>query len=264
VTVVTRVPPVGSALVVVRSVQAHVESSLRATRLDALPLAMLAVKAWWRDDEAWAELVETCARLVREGKVMRWGACVAAEDLRGDDVAAPWRAEATWLSAVKVELSLCARDALPLIDALASGAAVAGPRVAGAPNPLAVLVGQPLAGAALAGTLGVGAQLRARDDRRDVAEADVARIARGVATLSAFARAVPPAADPAVLASVTRVEPVECADVAELALRWAIDRSGGVVLPRLHRVDAVLGAFAVAAAPPLSRDLMKRLEELDI
>jgi hypothetical protein len=62
-----------------------------------------------------------------------------------------------------------------------------------------------------------------------------------------------------------RIEPVECADVAELALRWAIDRvpNGGIALPRLHR-GHVAAAVAAGAAPPLSRDLLARLGDLDI
>jgi hypothetical protein len=58
---------------------------------------------------------------------------------------------------------------------------------------------------------------------------------------------------------------VECSDVAELALRWAIDRvpGGGIALPRLHR-GHVAAAVAAASAPPLSRDLLARLADLDI
>jgi aryl-alcohol dehydrogenase-like predicted oxidoreductase len=270
VVVSTRVPAVGSALTTVRAVQACVEATLRATRLDALPLALISVKAWWRTDAAWAELVETCARLVHDGKVMRWGACVAAEDLRGDDaaaLAAPWLAEASWLAALRVDLSLCARDALALIDALAAIDRAAGeaPRAPGSTaGKLALLIARPLAGGTLAGTIGAGAQLRPRDDRRALDDRELARVARGVATLSAFARAVPLAADPKTLSGVTRVEPIECADVAELALRWAIDRSGGIALPRLSSGDHVIAALAAAIAPPLPGDLMMRLEELDI
>ena len=64
-----------------REVQRSVESSLRATRLDAIPLALLAP---WRDDRRaaadWPELRDTLERLVREGKVLAWG--VAADDPR--------------------------------------------------------------------------------------------------------------------------------------------------------------------------------------
>jgi aryl-alcohol dehydrogenase-like predicted oxidoreductase len=59
-----------------RYVQARVEASLRATRLDGLPLAQLELREEWRSSPAWPELRETCVRLVREGKVLRWGALV--------------------------------------------------------------------------------------------------------------------------------------------------------------------------------------------
>src|SRR5262245_32058040 len=62
-----------------RHVQAQVESSLRATRLDALPLALLPLRAEWPASSAWPELAATCARLVREGKVLRWRAGLGAD-----------------------------------------------------------------------------------------------------------------------------------------------------------------------------------------
>ena len=54
--------------------QQRIEDSLRTTRLDALPLAQLPLRPAWLASPAWPELVGTCARLVREGKVLAWGA----------------------------------------------------------------------------------------------------------------------------------------------------------------------------------------------
>lgn len=55
------------------AVQADVEASLRATRLDAIPLALLR----WDDrtfyEKIWPEVRAALARMVREGKVLRWG-----------------------------------------------------------------------------------------------------------------------------------------------------------------------------------------------
>ncbi|HEX7841123.1 MAG TPA: hypothetical protein VF469_26780, partial [Kofleriaceae bacterium] len=58
-----------------------------------------------------------------------------------------------------------------------------------------------------------------------------------------------------------RPEHLECADVAELALRFAIDRAG-IALPRLHRREHLLAGIAAAAAPPLSADLAARIEQI--
>jgi aryl-alcohol dehydrogenase-like predicted oxidoreductase len=64
-----------------RTVQVSIERSLRDTRLDVIPLAML--RAWDDDclmDGHWPELRETLERLIREGKVLAWG--VIADDPR--------------------------------------------------------------------------------------------------------------------------------------------------------------------------------------
>ncbi|HVK86114.1 MAG TPA: aldo/keto reductase, partial [Kofleriaceae bacterium] len=54
----------------------RVEATLRSTRFDTLPLVQLPLRPAWRTSSAWPELAGTCARLVREGKVLAWGAIV--------------------------------------------------------------------------------------------------------------------------------------------------------------------------------------------
>ena len=61
-----------------RYITDRVDSMLRATRLDAIPLAQLTLRAIWRTSSAWPEVAGTCARLVREGKVLDWDAFVDA------------------------------------------------------------------------------------------------------------------------------------------------------------------------------------------
>jgi len=68
-TVQDRLPP--------RYIVERVDASLRATKLDALPLVQLPLRASWLVTSAWPELVGNCARLVREGKVMSWGVRVS-------------------------------------------------------------------------------------------------------------------------------------------------------------------------------------------
>ena len=113
--------------------QHRVEAALRATRLDALPLVQLALRPAWRASPAWPELAGTCARLVREGKVLAWGAWLA-EPPAADDEAAPALLAEPWLAAASVVYHLCDRRAEPLLAAAASGDG-ASRRVAPAPPP---------------------------------------------------------------------------------------------------------------------------------
>ncbi len=277
VVVATRVTPQPSAVALARSVQARVEASLRATRLDALPLAVLPVRVGWRETPAWAELAGTCGKLVRDGKVMRWGAAVHDEDLEAGGE--PWLAE-PWLVALRVELSLCDRRALALVDSLSAPpkGAAARPGEAGAVDGVgakaggttAVLVARPLAGGALAGSVGPGMRLPLRDDRNAMTPEALDRVSAGVAKLARYVRDVPAAArataaGKATLENLKRIEPLASTDVAELALRWAIDRvpGGGIALPRLHR-GHVAAAVKAATATPLPRDLIAELDQIDI
>jgi aryl-alcohol dehydrogenase-like predicted oxidoreductase len=239
-------------------VVACVDAALRASKLDAIAIAQLElVPADRAAKTAWDELGGACADLVREGKVLRWGAVVG--DL--GDAAAPVAALADggWLATAQVTFSACARGAASAIDALAA-------------RGVAVLARRVLAGGALAGELGPGGKLALRDDRRALADADLERIAIGAAELAALVShepAVAGACDAArarlATARARRPPHVECATLAELALRYAIDRPGiACALVGLHRHAHVLEAVAAAAAAPLSPDLMIRLDQLDI
>ena len=233
-------------------VQHRVEASLRATHLEVLPLAQLPLRPAWRASAAWPELAGTCARLVREGKVLAWGAIL---DEPGDD-AAPALVAEPWLAALSVVYHLCDRGAEPLFAAAAQ-------------RELPILARQPLAGGALAGGFGPGVHLRPRDDRHDLDAAALERIAVAVARLAALVKREPPAARSCDAARrilehagrAGRPDHVECDSVAELALRFVIDRAG-IALPRLHRREHLLPAIAVASAPPLSADLVARVLEL--
>jgi aryl-alcohol dehydrogenase-like predicted oxidoreductase len=262
-----------------RYVQDRVEATLRATQLDALPLAQLPLQPAWLASTAWPELVGTCARLVREGKVRAWGALLEPGDALGDappkdpddpddpddrDRDDPEPASGTkppaaalaliaepWLAALSVVYNLCDRRAEPLFAA----AAKREPAVA-------ILARQPLAGAALAGALGPGVRLPPRDDRHELDAATLERIAMGVARLSPLVKHESPAARSceaarAIVERARRPEHLACSDVAELALRFAIDRAG-IALPRLHRRAHLLPAVAAAAAPPLPAEIVSR------
>jgi aryl-alcohol dehydrogenase-like predicted oxidoreductase len=242
----TRVPAIGTRDVLserlpARYIQDRVERTLRATHLDALPLVQLPVRAFWRSSSAWPELAGTAARLVREGKVLRWGAIVDAIE---DDTAQ--LADEPWLVSLAVPFSLCARAAEPLLA-----------------TRLTILARQPLAGGALAGTLGPGVRLPPDDDRTDLDDRELAQIAVEAARLSRYVKHVPPAArscDPAKaqLEKNPRLPHVESDTLADLALRAVIDR-GAVALPRLHRPEHIPLAMMAAASPPLPSDTLSEL-----
>jgi aryl-alcohol dehydrogenase-like predicted oxidoreductase len=246
VIVATRVPAIGTRDVLsdrlpVRYVQDRVERALRATHLDAIPLVQLQVRAFWRSSSAWPELAGTCARLVREGKVLRWGAITDAIE---DDTAQ--LADEPWLVSLSVPFSLCAREAEGLLG-----------------SRLALLARQPLAGGALTGTIGPGVRLPPDDDRLDLDERELTQAAVAVARLSRFVKRVPPAArscDPAKaqLEKNPRLPHVEADTVAELALRAVIDR-GAIALPRIHRHEHVVAALLAASAPPLPANTLSEL-----
>lgn len=111
-------------------VQARVEEALRATKLDALPLVQLPLRASWRTQSAWPELVGTAARLVREGKVLQWGAILddlepreltneEREERRSDapELGALRLVTESWLASLLLTFNACDRLALPVIAA---------------------------------------------------------------------------------------------------------------------------------------------------
>ena len=252
VIVATRVPMVADHFgVVIREVlderlppahvQARVEASLRATALDVLPLVQLALRPSWLRAAAWPELAETCERLVREGKVQRWGAYeiedVDQRALEPDEPPPPSALDAPWLVTRLVPLSMCERKATTTKLLLAQ---------------------RPLAGGALAGALGPGAKLAIKDDRLDVDGAMMIRYAVMAARLAPFVKQVPASARSCEAArgyldQGVRPERVDCQTLAELALRWVIDR-GALALPRLHRPEHVLEAVGAGMAGPLPYD----------
>ncbi len=244
-----------------RYVQERVEATLRATHLDALALAQLPILPAWRESSAWPELAGMCARLVREGKVLAWGAIV--DEVAGAEalVAEPW------LVSLHVTFNACTREALPLIQAARTETA-RGETVHGqaAPRTVTILARQPLAGGALAGTLGPGVALVPRDDRRVLDEATLERIATAIAALSPLVRREPPAARScdaakAALERGVRPDDVELMTVAELALRFVLDHDV-IALPRLHRREHVLEAIVACSAPPLSASLRARIDDI--
>ena len=226
-----------------RYVIERVDSVLRNTKLDALPLVQLPLHASWRTSSAWAELVGTCARLVRDGKVLRWGA-IASE---------PEIADEPWLASIAISFSLCQRDAVPLLAACAQ-------------KPIAVLARYPLAGGGLAGTLGPGVSFALHDDRRELSPEQLEAIAVGVAKLASRVKHEPISArscDAArsILESTPRPPFVVATTIAELALRYAIDR-GTIPLPRIHRPDDLMELVLCAAAERLPDPLIAKIDEL--
>jgi len=223
-------------------VQERIETTLRRTRLDVIPLVQLPVRAAWRASTAWPELAGTCARLAREGKVMMFAAALADADGAADFAAEPW------LAALALPYSACTR----LDDALLDGK-------------LPILARQPLAGGALAGTLGPGVALAPKDDRRSLDEPALERLAVLAATLAPLVKHEPPAARSCAPAKQAlergrRPAHLEADTVAELALRYVCDRA--IALPRLNNRQHLAEAITAASAPPLSRALRDSIDEM--
>ncbi|MBA3455667.1 MAG: aldo/keto reductase [Deltaproteobacteria bacterium] len=240
-------------------VQERVESSLRMTRLDVIPLAQLPVRGSWIATRGWSELRATCERLVSEGKVLGWGAIV--EELepapRPRDPeepipppAAHGLAHEPWLTALQLTYNLCDRRADSLISLALE-------------RKLVVLARRPLAGGTLAGAIGPGGRLTPRDDRNDIDPDTLDRIALHIARLAPLVRTTPPAAGStadsrAILDRGKRPDNVEATTLAELALRYVVDR-GVIALPRLHRHEHIPSLWMAMSAPPLSADVVLRI-----
>jgi len=240
-------------------VQERLESSLRMTRLDVIPLAQLPVRGSWIATRGWSELRETCERLVREGKVLAWGAIVEqlepAPRPRDPEEPVPppaahGLAHEPWLTALQLTYNLCDRRADSLISLALE-------------RKLAVLARRPLAGGTLAGTIGPGGRLTPRDDRNDIDESTLDRIALHVARLAPLVRNAPPAATStadsrAIAERGKRPDNVEATTLGELALRYVIDR-GVIALPRVHRHEHVPSLLMALTGPPLTPDLVLRI-----
>ena len=227
----------------VRYVIESVDAVLRNTKLDALPLVQLPLYAKWQSSTAWPELVGTCARLVRDGKVRRWGAIAHEPELANE----------TWLATIAIDFSLCQREAVGML------AAVKG-------KPITVFARHPLAGGGLAGFLGPGVSLARLDDRRVLDTKALEAIAVGVAKLASRVKKEPIAARScdaarAIFESTPRPPNVVVTTIAELALRYAIDR-GTVPLPRVHTAVDLFELVMCAGAERLPEPLIAKIDEL--
>ncbi|MGC4117878.1 MAG: hypothetical protein QM765_25690 [Myxococcales bacterium] len=286
-------------------VQQQVEASLRASKLDALPLAMLPLSTAWLASSAWLDLAGTLVRLVREGKVLRWGARLdlagAERDGRLTEELEAAAALRDPFCAISIALSACDRRGLPLLEGVitkpppvvkkkkkpaglivslddADDDLLADPQLAALVGmipkqpevvepervkSLPILAREPLAGGALAGMLGPGMRMSPRDDRQSIDAATLQRIAVAAAALAPLVRDQPPAARSSeaakqMLERGKRPEHVEAFTLAELALRFVVDR-GAIALPRLHQRDYVTAALIAGSAKPLSSAVHERL-----
>jgi aryl-alcohol dehydrogenase-like predicted oxidoreductase len=205
----------------VGAVRPSVEASLRAIKLDALPLV------WVEDAElaapSWPDTLLSMRRLVDAGDVLGWGLVV-----RQPDRVAAALDEPT-IGAIQVEHHLDERGAATVI-------AQASERGVG------VVVRRPLAGGALGG---------------DVASTPEAAIR--VAKLSALVGRAPPAAlrfdeSREVLAAIARpsFDDVELDDVAELALRWVLDAPVAAALVGMRSRDHLRANLRVSDGRPLA------------
>lgn len=217
----------------------EVEDALRALKLDAVPLVWLT--GWddrWLDDRTWPEVRGGLERLVREGKVLAWGAVVP-------DGGAPTQVLAErWLAAVQLRYSLFDRAAE---EALLPAAAAAG---------VGVVAREPLAGGALAGELGPRTTWPPGDERATwsarwrALPPELARLAPLV--IATPAAATHDDAGRALLDGLRRGPDLEQADTAELALRLALAHPAiTAVIPGVRTPEHARAALACADGRPL-------------
>lgn len=212
VVVATRIDTDG-ALPPVGMVRAMVEASLRATKLEALPLVWL--DGWrdaWLEHPRWPELAAALADRVRGGDVLAWGLGV-------DRLDAAAQVTTVDVAAIGVRWSLFDRRAARTLIP----AAIAAGR--------AVVARSPLADGALGGELGPGVRFRPEDERRGWSAARLAALPAALAGLTAFTREVPPAARAgddgrAILDRLRRHPELVHATVAELAVAACVATPG--------------------------------------
>jgi len=210
-----------------RELQRAVEDSLRATRLEVVPIALVD----WDDrtlyDGAWPDARDALARLVREGKVLRWG-------LRA---AAPLDECALGTSEPCFEMLSMPYN---LIERKGAGGLLAN----AARHELGVIVTQPLHHGLLGGTWTSGTKFAPDDWRAE----RYAELAPHLAKATAIDRA-------GVLVSR------ETDSTAELALRFALRDGVHVVAPSIRTRAQLDDLLRAADGRALSASLLERLRE---
>lgn len=239
----------------VGAVQHAIESTLRGTRLDVVPVAV--IRPWfddWLDDPAWPELRDGLARLAREGKALWWGVSAA-------DPADAVRA------AADPAIAIVATEH-HVFDRRAEAALIPAARE----HDTGVIVRAPLAGGALGGELGPGVLWKPGDARaalwppERLAELAIrlARLAEHVADPPAPARTIDAAREALEAALAARraaAVGIEARTVAELALRATLTWTGAPVVAGMRTRDHVDANLAAGDGRALSAALLARLAE---
>lgn len=208
----------------------RVERSLRATKLEVIPLMLL--EGWhdsWLRSTAWPEVQGTLVRLQRRGKVLHWGLQVPA-------------------AAIAHTAKILDE---PLITAVAApyslwSAAAAGLAAAAAERNIAFFAQLVMGQGGLSGQIVATEEFRFDDARSEIFGDEKGRIelSRRIAELAAFTKAIPPAAESSstarevLEASRRDLSNRECETVAELAVRFAISNP--------NVATAVIGASSAA------------------
>jgi aryl-alcohol dehydrogenase-like predicted oxidoreductase len=230
--------------------QAAVEASLRALRVDAVPLCQLA--GWrdaWLDDRGWPELRGALARLVGEGKVLAWGAIAPDDELPARALAEPW------LASVQIRYSLFDRRADEAFLPAAAAARVG------------VIAREPLAGGGLAGDLGPGTTFPPGDERRAWPGARWLALPPAHARLAALVSRTPPVAAAtddgrALLDGLRRGPDLAEATVAELALRFAVAHPAiTAAIPGARTPGHAIANLACADGRPLPARVKAALDD---
>lgn len=234
-------------------VQRTVEASLRATRLERLPLVW--IDGWrdaWLDDSGWPVLRGALERLTKEGKVAHWGLG-----------ASPWAPDhAVRGVADGIFAAVAARHSL--FDRAAETTLFPAARAA----KIGVVARAPLADGALTGEVGPGLKFWPGDVRTAWKPEILAAIVPDLARLTAYVREVPPAARAtdggrAVLEQLARHPEVAHRTLVELALAYVTGHPDvtaalvGVRSPEHARTAVEASArYLVPALPAAIRDAL--------
>lgn len=232
----------------------RVERSLRATKLEVIPLMLL--EGWhdsWLRSTAWPEVHGTLVRLQRRGKVLHWGLQLPA-------------------SAIPHTAKILDE---PLITAIAApyclwSAAAEGVAAAATERGIAFFAQLVMGQGGLSGEIVATEEFRADDVRSKIFGDEKGRIelSRRIAELAAFTKGIPPAAESSsaarevLEASRRDLANRECETVAELAVRFAISNpSVATAVIGASSAPHLRGNVAAVASGALPEHTMAPLRE---
>jgi aryl-alcohol dehydrogenase-like predicted oxidoreductase len=190
----------------------RVESSLRACKLEALPLCLL--EGWhdsWMLSSAWPEIVGAMAQLKRRGRVLHWGLAIPHHALPDTSLVL----DEPMITMIAAPYNLWSAAAAPLAEAASQ-------------RGIGFLATMVMGQAGLSGEITASAEFRPGDVRNERFADPLRRIelSRRIAEFAAYTKSIPVAAESsdagreALEESRREMADRECETIAELAVRF--------------------------------------------